>query len=47
MVVLVPWKPVALVFILLSALIFMSYFGSYFGWALHGKNPFVVNTGNS
>lgn len=43
MVVLVPWKPVALVLGLLSALIFVSYFGSAL---MHGKDPFVVSTGN-
>jgi hypothetical protein len=42
MVILVPWKPVALV--PLSALIFVSYYGSAL---MHGQDPFTVNTGNS
>jgi hypothetical protein len=43
MIVFVPWKPVALVLGLLSALIFVSYFGSAL---MHGKDPFAVSTGN-
>ena len=43
MVVLVPWKPVALVLGLLSALILVSYFGSAL---MRGKDPFAVSTGN-
>lgn len=43
MLILVPWKPVALVLSLLSAVILASYFGSA---AIHGKDPFAVNTGN-
>lgn len=43
MVVLVPWKPVALVLGLLSALVLVSYFGSAL---LRGKDPFAVSTGN-
>jgi hypothetical protein len=43
MIILVPWKPVALVLGLLGALIFVSYFGSAL---MHGKDPFVVSTGN-
>ena len=43
MVILVPWKPVALVLGLLSALILVSYFGSAL---MHGKDPFAVGTGN-
>lgn len=42
MVVLVPWKPVVLVFGLLSALIFVSYFGAAL---IQGKDPFAVNSG--
>ena len=42
MVVLVPWKPVALVLGLLSALILVSYFGSAL---IRGKDP-AVSTGN-
>lgn len=41
MVVLVPLKPVALVLGLLSALIFVSYFGSAL---IHGRDPFAVNS---
>lgn len=41
MVVLVPFKPVAIVLGLLSALIFMSYFGSAL---IHGRDPFAVNS---
>jgi hypothetical protein len=40
MFILIPWKPVALVLGLLSALIFMSYFGSAL---IHGRDPFAVN----
>lgn len=43
MVILVPWKLVALVLGLLSALILVSYFGSAL---MHGKDPFAVSTGN-
>jgi hypothetical protein len=43
MVILVPWKPAALVLGLLSALILVSYLGSAL---LHGKDPFAVSTGN-
>lgn len=43
MVILVPWKPVALVLGLLSALILVSYFGSAL---MHGRDPFAVSTGN-
>lgn len=43
MVILVPWKPVALVLGLLSALILVSYFGSAL---VRGKDPFDVSTGN-
>jgi hypothetical protein len=43
MVILVPWKPVALVLGLLSALILVSYFGSAL---MRGKDPFAANTGN-
>lgn len=43
MVILVPWKPVALVLGLLSALILVSYFGSAH---MRGKDPFAVSTGN-
>ncbi|HVW79040.1 MAG TPA: hypothetical protein VHB45_15605 [Alloacidobacterium sp.] len=43
MVVLVPWKPIALVLGLLSALILVSYFGSAL---MRGKDPFAVSTGN-
>ena len=43
MVILVPWKPVALVLGLLSALILVSYFGSAL---MRGKDPFAVSTGN-
>ena len=43
MVVLVSWKPVALVLDLLSALILASYFGSAL---MHGKDPFAISTGN-
>ena len=43
MVVLVPWKPVALVLGLLSALVLVSYFGSAL---MHGRDPFAVSTGN-
>jgi hypothetical protein len=43
MVILVPFKPIALVLGLLSALIFVSYFGSAL---IHGKDPFAVSTGN-
>jgi hypothetical protein len=42
-VILVPWKPVALVLGLLSALILVSYFGSAL---MQGKDPFAVSTGN-
>jgi hypothetical protein len=41
MVVLVPLKPVAVVLGLLSALIFVSYFGSAL---IHGRDPFAVNS---
>ena len=43
MVILVPWKPVALVLGLLSVLILVSYFGSAL---MRGKDPFAVSTGN-
>lgn len=43
MVIVVPWKPVALVLALLSALILVSYFGSAL---MRGKDPFAVSTGN-
>ena len=43
MVVLIPWKPLALVLSLLSALIMVSYFGSAL---MRGKDPFAVSTGN-
>lgn len=43
MLVLVPWKPMALVLGLLSALISVSYFGSSL---MQGKDPFAVSTGN-
>ena len=43
MIILVPWKPVALVLGLLAALIFASYFGSAL---MHGKDPFAVSSGN-
>jgi len=43
MVMLVPWKPVALVLGLLSALILVSYFGSAL---VRGKDPFAISTGN-
>lgn len=43
MVALVPWKPIALVLSLLSALILVSYFGSAL---ISGKDPFAVSTGN-
>jgi hypothetical protein len=43
MIILVPWKPVAIVLGLLGALIFVSYFGSAL---MHGKDPFAVSTGN-
>jgi hypothetical protein len=42
MVVLVPWKPVALVLRLRSALILVSYFGSDLA---PGKDRFAVSTG--
>jgi hypothetical protein len=42
MVVLVPWKPVVFVFGLLSALIFLSFFGTAL---IHGKDPFAMNSG--
>jgi hypothetical protein len=42
MVILVPWKPVALVLGLLSALLLVSYFGSAL---IRGKDPFAVGTG--
>lgn len=42
MVILVPWKPIALVLGLLSALILVSYFGSAL---MRGKDPFAVSTG--
>ena len=41
--VLVPWKPRALVVGRLTALILVSYFGSAL---ICGKDPFAVNTGN-
>lgn len=40
MVILVPLKPIAVVLGLLSALIFVSYFGSAL---IHGRDPFAVN----
>lgn len=43
MVILVPWKPVALVLGLLSALILISYFGSAL---IRGQDPFAVSTGS-
>ncbi len=43
MVILVPWKPVAFVFGLLSASRLVSYFGSAL---LSGKDPFAVSTGH-
>jgi hypothetical protein len=43
MVIVVSWKPVALVLGLLSALILVSYFGSAL---IRGKDPFAVSTGN-
>jgi hypothetical protein len=43
MIILVPWKPVALVLGLLAALIFVSYFGSAL---MHSKDPFAVSSGN-
>ena len=43
MVILVPWKPVALVLGFLAALILVSYFGSAM---MRGKDPFAVSTGN-
>lgn len=43
MVILVPWKPIALVLGLLSALILVSYFGSAL---MRGKDPFAVSTGD-
>jgi hypothetical protein len=43
MVILVPWKPIALVLGLLSALILVTYFGSALA---RGKDPFAVSTGN-
>jgi hypothetical protein len=42
MIILVPWKPVALVLGLLATLIFVSYFGSAL---VHGNDPFAVSTG--
>lgn len=42
MLILVPWKPVAVVLGLLSALIFIGYFGTALA---HGKDPFAVSTG--
>ena len=43
MVILVPWKPIAFVLGLLSALVLVSYFGSAL---MRGKDPFAVSTGN-
>lgn len=43
MVILVPWKPVALVLGLLSVLILVTYFGSAL---MRGKDPFAVSSGN-
>jgi hypothetical protein len=43
MVILIPWKPVALVLGLLSVLILVGYFGSAL---IRGKDPFAVSTGN-
>lgn len=43
MVILVPWKPIALVLGLLSGLILVGYFGSAL---MRGKDPFAVSTGN-
>ena len=43
MVILVPWKPVALVLGFLAALILVAYFGSAL---ISGKDPFAVSTGN-
>jgi hypothetical protein len=43
MVILAPWKPVAIVLSFLSALIFVSYFGPAL---VRGKDPFVVSTAN-
>jgi hypothetical protein len=43
MVILVPWKPVALVLGVLAALILVGYFGSAL---VRGKDPFAVSTGN-
>ena len=43
MVILVPWKPVALVLGLLSALILVSYFGSAL---VRGSDPFAPDTGS-
>jgi hypothetical protein len=42
MVILSPWKPVALVVDLLSASLLVSYFGSAL---MRGKDPFAVSTG--
>ena len=44
MLILVPWKPVALVLGLLSALILVSYFGSS---VLERKDPFAISSGQS
>jgi len=43
MVVLVPWKPVALALGFLAALILVSYFGSAL---MRGKDPFAISTAN-
>jgi hypothetical protein len=38
MTILIPWKPVVLIWLLLSAMVLAGYLGSYF---IEGKNPFV------
>ena len=43
MIILVPWKPVALVLGVLSALILVSYFGSAL---MNAKGPFAVSKEN-
>jgi hypothetical protein len=44
MLIIVPWKPVAVVLGLLGALIFVGFFGTAIA---HGKDPFSVSTGES
>jgi hypothetical protein len=44
MLILVPWKPIAIVLGLLGALIFAGFFGTAIA---NGKDPFSVTTGVS